>query len=169
MNLIIPSQTSREVTWKDLPRVLWDSLCIKLAMRRPFEGRFPYASSIAHCQITDKDPLRFFVTGIEGGMTRNGILLRRTATKLSKYFGARIIMNPVIVSVSGKELPVQEACMSLPKVRKVKRWEIVECEYLTFFGRKRKKFYLARAQVIQHEVDHFDNTTIDDRWRHLKK
>ena len=61
LKLIIPTKNSRPVILKDLLKVFWDSLRIKIAMLRPFVGKYPLAMSISHCQIEEKDPLTFFV------------------------------------------------------------------------------------------------------------
>lgn len=149
---------------KDIWRVIKDSIRIKLAMRKPFEGRYPFASSISHCQIESEEPLRFFVVDKEGGISERGVRLKQ-ATRLSKYFGARTIINPVIILHGKNIIEHKEACMSIDdKPRKVKRWENIEMEYWTFFGKKRKKFYLYRSVICQHEIDHFDNITYHNRY-----
>ena len=57
--------------------------------------------------------------------------------------------------------------MSFPFENTVKliRWEIVEMEYWTFLGKRRKKFYEFTAAMCQHETDHMDFVTIFERKR----
>ena len=164
MKFIIPTKKSREVKFKDIWRVLFDGTRIKIAMLSPFEGLYPFASSVSHCQITDTDPLRFFVVDKEGGISDRGVRLRN-ATRLSKYFGARIIINPEIIDTGKKIIYNNEACMSISdKPRKIGRYENITMKYWTFFGPKIRKFYLYRACLIQHEIDHFDNITYHNRY-----
>lgn len=171
MKIIVPTKESRSVELKDLWTVVKDSWRIKWAMLFPFEGRFPVASSISHCQIEAVDPLRFFVLGNSWHNFEN------KPAKLKKFFGfpwPRTIINPVIVSAGNKHQHIREGCMSYTdernqKVLKVKRHEIVECEYWTIFGKRRKKMYLYRAALLQHELDHMDMITTEDRWRHRVK
>lgn len=163
MNIIIPIKQSREVKLKDIFRVLWDSTRIKLAMRKPFPGKYPWASSVSHCQISE-NPLRFFVADREGGMSEEGVRLKQS-TKLKKYFGARTIINPEIIETGKNFTNSREGCMSFPqdKIVKVKRHEVVTCRYWTFFGPRTRKFFLFRASLLQHELDHMDLTNIYER------
>lgn len=165
MNIIVPNKPSRSVRWTDLPRVFRDSWRIKVAMMKPFPGRYPKASSISHCQIEAEDPLRFFVLG------DSWHVFEGSPMKLKKFFGfpwARTIINPDIIEGHGQRVKSQEGCMSFPdtKTRRVKRWEIVDCRFWTFWGRRTKRLYLYRAAVVQHEVDHMDAVTTEDHWMH---
>ena len=164
LKFIVPTKKSRKVELKDIFRVLIDGFKIKWAMRKPFEGLYPFASSISHCQITDTDPLRFFVVDKEGGISERGVRLKQ-GTRLSKYFGARIIINPEIIEYGKNIIHHREACMSIPdKPRKIKRYEVITMKYWTFFGPKTRKFYLYRSVLVQHEIDHFDNITYHNRY-----
>lgn len=169
MQIVKPLAPSRPVKFFDLPRVLLDSLKIKWAMLFPFPGRFPFAASISHCQTTHDDPLRFFVLDREGGVHKNGSRLKK-AQKISHYFGfpwARTIINPKIVWHGNKVLSMDEGCMSIDeKKRKIRRWEIVEAEYWTFFGKRKRKFWLFRAALLQHELDHHDGNDMTEVYRH---
>ena len=176
LNLIIPIKKSRpaKLNWRDIYVIIRDSCRIKRAMRRPFPGRYPYASSISHCQLksAQNDPLRFFVVDREGGMREEGVRLRQ-ATKLKRYFGARTIINPEIIGHGKETVMSKEGCMGFPdgRIRKIKRWEVVECEYYTLLPpfKRRKKFYMYRASIIQHEIDHLNTVDIEQRYRHKIK
>lgn len=159
LKIIIPDKPSRPVKFWDLWRVLKDSMRIKFAMLSPFPGRYEKAASISHCQIEASNPLRFFVVDKQFGWYYGNKLLK-----------IRTIINPKIVSTHGLMLKSKEGCMSYPfeKLRPVKRHQIVELEYLTFFGKKRRKFYEFRAAQIEHEIDHMNNITILDKWTHKK-
>lgn len=70
------------------------------------------------------------------------------------------MLNPVIVKKSG-EYEAEEGCLSLPGVRKTKRYKTVEVEYLGEDFKKRKEtFRDFTAQIIQHEMDHFEGILI---------
>ena len=162
---------SRPVKFKDIFRVLIDSWKIKWLMRMPFEGRFPNASSISHCQLegTQNDPLRFFVLGNDIHLFRDSRgQVKYKPIKLKKYFGfpyPRTIINPEIIWHNEKLIKSREGCMSQPDTppTNVMRWEIIDCKYWTFFGPKRKKFYLYRAVILQHEIDHFNLISLKER------
>ena len=176
LKIINPTQKSRPVRIWDIPRVIRDSIKIKIAMLRPFDGRFPFAASISHCQIEPDDPLRFFVVDKEGGIynkdKRGNIKPLRYAIPLKKWFRARTIINPAIIKRGEEIISSIEGCMSEEnkKKRRIKRWENVYVRYWTFFGRKTKKFSLFRSILIQHEISHFDCISIEDEYTHnIKK
>lgn len=161
---ITPTTVSRPVafTFNDIWRVWITSWKIKWAMLSPFEGKYPYASSISHSQIEPNDPLRFFVVDLEGNFINLGRFFGW------KFLSARTIINPEIISKGNETQYIREGCMSFQSdhIRKIKRHEIVELKYWTFFGPRQKKFYLYRAALIEHEIDHMDCTTVEDHYRH---
>lgn len=54
-----------------------------------------------------------------------------------------------------------ESCLSLTGFRKTTRYEIIEVEYLDRNFKKHKETFSGfTAQIIQHEVDHFDGIII---------
>ena len=70
------------------------------------------------------------------------------------------MINPVITK---KELPyeTEESCLSLIGLRKTTRYEKIEVEYFDKNFKKHKTaFEDFTAQIIQHEVDHFDGIII---------
>ncbi len=172
MKIINPVQKSRSVKFWDIPRVIKDSIKIKIAMSKPFDGQFPFASSISHCQVEPNDPLRFFVVDREGGTyekdNRGNLKPLRYSYPLKKWFGARTIINPVIIKHGNETITSMEGCMSDENKhkRKIKRWENVWIRYWTFWGRKTRKFSLFRAILVAHEIDHADMISIEDRYSH---
>ena len=72
--------------------------------------------------------------------------------------------NPTYVNVIlKKEKPylTEESCLSLIGVRKTKRYETIEVEYLdTNFKKHKNTFSGFTAQIIQHEIDHFEGIII---------
>lgn len=70
------------------------------------------------------------------------------------------MINPAIVKKSG-EYETEEGCLSLPGVRKTTRYRMIEVEYLGEDFKKRKEtFRDFTAQIIQHEMDHFEGILI---------
>lgn len=70
------------------------------------------------------------------------------------------MVNPVILK---KENPyeTEESCLSLTGFRKTIRYEKIEVEYLDRNFKKHNQIFTGfTAQIIQHEVDHFEGTII---------
>lgn len=70
------------------------------------------------------------------------------------------MVNPVILK---KEKPyeAEESCLSLEGFRKTTRYETIEVEYLDKNFKKQKQIFTGfTAQIIQHEVDHFEGIII---------
>ena len=70
------------------------------------------------------------------------------------------MVNPVILK---KENPyeAEESCLSLEGFRKTTRYETIEVEYLDKNFKKHKQTFTGfTAQIIQHEVDHFEGIII---------
>ena len=70
------------------------------------------------------------------------------------------MINPVILK---KEKPyeAEESCLSLIGFRKTIRYENIEVEYLDINFKKHKQAFTGfTAQIIQHEVDHFEGIII---------
>ncbi|MCF0147465.1 MAG: peptide deformylase [Clostridium sp.] len=70
------------------------------------------------------------------------------------------MVNPVIVKKE-KEYETEESCLSLSGFRKTKRYETIEVEYLDRdFKMHKQVFNGFVAQIIQHEIDHFEGIII---------
>lgn len=70
------------------------------------------------------------------------------------------MVNPVILK---KEIPyeAEESCLSLEGFRKTTRYEKIEVEYIDRNFKKHKQVFTGfTAQIIQHEVDHFEGIII---------
>lgn len=136
---------SRDVTIKDLETLNRDAKIMIDLCAKP-HGLHPSAIAIAHSQINDSDPLRFFVTSSE------------------------IIVNPRIIRHSSYEVTKKEGCMSFPdrKTTEIKRWPKMEVEFvLVHPGEEinlsditRANLSGLQAEVFQHEMDHFDGKYI---------
>ncbi len=70
------------------------------------------------------------------------------------------MINPVILKKE-KSYETEESCLSLTGFRKAKRYETIEVEYLDRDFKKHKQTFNGfTAQIIQHEVDHFEGIII---------
>ncbi|WP_160687603.1 peptide deformylase [Clostridium sp. C2-6-12] len=70
------------------------------------------------------------------------------------------MINPVILKKE-KLYETEESCLSLIGFRKTKRYEIIEVEYLDRNFKKQKQVFNGfTAQIIQHEMDHFEGIII---------
>ncbi|MGL4454210.1 MAG: peptide deformylase [Sarcina sp.] len=94
------------------------------------------------------------------GMAANMIGVRKRI--LVFCMGPMIIpmVNPIIIKKDGK-YETEESCLSLNGVRKTDRYEMIEVEYLDRNFKKRKDTFTGfTAQIIQHEIDHFEGKII---------
>ncbi|MEG2110621.1 peptide deformylase [Clostridium sp.] len=70
------------------------------------------------------------------------------------------MVNPVILK-KDKCYETEESCLSLTGFRKTKRYETIEVEYLDRNFKKHKETFTGfTAQIIQHEMDHFEGIII---------
>lgn len=70
------------------------------------------------------------------------------------------MINPVILKKE-KLYETEESCLSLIGSRKTKRYEMIEVEYLDRNLKKQKQVFTGfTAQIIQHEMDHFEGIII---------
>jgi len=139
-------KVSREVTKKDVKRVIKDAhdmynICYtKVGIYNGFLG-------IAHPQITNKKPLRFFVTK-----------------------DAQLIVNPKIIRHTKVTVDSPEGCATFNKLKPVivQRWNKCDVEYQTIEkGDILSRVIFVRlsgieAKVFQHEIQHLDGSYIFD-------
>ncbi len=94
------------------------------------------------------------------GMAANMIGENKNIIAVTVGFFNIVMFNPKIISKSG-EYETEEGCLSLDGVRKTKRYEEIEVEYLDIsFKKQRKKYSGFTAQIIQHEIDHLSGIII---------
>lgn len=95
------------------------------------------------------------------GMAANMIGERKTilAAQIGKDY--LVMINPKIVAHSKQCYETEESCLSLTGQRPVKRYSVIVVEYLDRkFKRKKQTFRDFEAQIIQHEMDHFEGILI---------
>ena len=140
------TKVSRDVTQDDVGRVITEAEIMHQLCFTP-RGIYPSAVAIAHPQIDDQDPLRFFVT-----------------------LAGEIIINPVISSTTKTTVDNVEGCMSYPdnKMKKVQRFNVLELSYQTVMKNGELSEVLQKscsgklAKIIQHETDHLDAKYVFD-------
>ena len=94
------------------------------------------------------------------GMAANMIGYRKRIIIVSTGFAGIVMINPVIIEKSG-EYETEEGCLSLPGVRKTKRYEHITVRYLDRkFAEHTQTFSGYIAQIIQHECDHLEGILI---------
>ncbi len=72
-----------------------------------------------------------------------------------------VMINPKITDKSKRSFEAEESCLSLNGVRKAVRYFSITVEYLDCkFKRKKQTFTGFNAQIIQHEIDHFNGILI---------
>lgn len=70
------------------------------------------------------------------------------------------MVNPVIIKKENR-YEIEESCLSLTGFMKTTRYEKIEVEYLDKdFKKKKQVFSGFTAQIIQHEIDHFEGIII---------
>ena len=131
---------SAPVTEEDVPRLIEDAkvmynLCYTVV------GRYPGAYAVAHAQIDDKKPLRFFVTSMQ-----------------------EIIINPVITRHTKTPVDSKEGCITfsdkdqkiMPRYHKIE----VDMQTLTADGKLSEVQHVCLsgrdAFMFQHEIDHMN-------------
>ncbi len=94
------------------------------------------------------------------GMAANmiGVKKRIIVVAMGPFHFAMV--NPVITKKSG-EYQTEESCLSLEGVRPCTRYKEIEVDYLDQdFKPQHGKYKDFTAQIIQHEVDHFEGVLI---------
>jgi peptide deformylase len=130
---------SGKVTEKDIERVIKDAHILYNLCHTQI-GMYPGGFALAHPQIDDKDPLRFFVSREK-----------------------EIIINPEIIDHTKVTVEKIEGCLSYPDLppKTVERYNKITVEFkvLTTDGKISEKKTLnlggKMAQIYQHEMQHF--------------
>lgn len=105
------------------------------------------------------DTLRANLQGCVG-MAANMIGIKKRILVFSACGMIIPMVNPVIVKKDGM-YEAEESCLSLIGFRKAIRYQNIEVEYLDRnFKKQRQVFNGFTAQIIQHEIDHFEGIII---------
>lgn len=164
MKIVTPhKRISRDVVLAgDVERVLADAdEMVKLMNpREQFVGRYNNFYAMAHPQVTETDPLRFFVLN--------------PSNEQFKEWQSVVIINPVILRHTQATVERKEGCMSYANVAPimVARYNKCEVEFseLRFTddkqpyisGRVKRNLSGIQAEVFQHEIDHLNGRSIYD-------
>lgn len=94
------------------------------------------------------------------GMAANMIGVKKRIIAVNMGMIQVAMINPVIVRKQGP-YETEEGCLSLDGIRKTRRYQEIEVEYLDQGFQKQKQKYSGWiAQIIQHEIDHCDGVII---------
>ena len=95
------------------------------------------------------------------GMAASMIGERKTILVAQAGKDYLVMVNPKIVDHSKQCYETEESCLSLTGQRPVKRYSVIVVEYLDRkFKRKKQTSRDFEAQIIQHEMDHFEGIII---------
>lgn len=147
MKIIPPHKVkSREVTMADLDRVASEGAeMLDIMEYLVSHGVWKNIAALAHSQVTDQDPLRFFV-------------LRPAMAKELSWEHSVIIANPVFTPQSYSTLkPEYEQCVTFPNTTKTKTFRHYKgkLKFMTQDGVIEDLVKGKLAQICQHEIDHF--------------
>lgn len=94
------------------------------------------------------------------GMAANMIGYNKKILVVSLGLLTLPMINPKIIS-KNKKYKTKEGCLSLIGERECTRYEEIEVEYLDkTFTKKKSKYTGLIAEIIQHEIDHFNGIII---------
>ena len=94
------------------------------------------------------------------GMAANMIGVARRIIAFDNGGTYLVMLNPEIVK-SGEPYSTEEGCLSLPGVRKAKRYRTIKVRYQNEAMQLRLKTFTGfPAQIIQHEIDHCNGVLI---------
>lgn len=95
------------------------------------------------------------------GMAANMIGVNKRIAAISAGKSSFALIDPVITAHSAEVYEAEEGCLSLEGKRKTVRYEWVCVEYYDLkFKKQKQKFSGFTAQIIQHEMDHFEGKII---------
>ncbi len=95
------------------------------------------------------------------GMAANMIGVRKTILVAQLSGEYVLLVNPRCTATSGAAYAVEEGCLSLTGTRPAMRYPTITVAYLDARFRKQKRtFHGFEAQIIQHEMAHFDGILI---------
>ena len=103
-----------------------------------------------------KDLLDTLIANKDGcvGMAANMIGVKKKIITFDNNGMYMTMLNPEIISKSG-EYETEEGCLSLPGVRKTKRYQIITVKYQDLSMKSQTQTFMGwTAQIIQHEIDH---------------
>ncbi len=95
------------------------------------------------------------------GLAANMIGELKTILILKSNNGYILMFNPKVLSKSQETYLTEEGCLSFEGTKRVKRYKKIKIGYYDMnFTYKIKTFNDFEAQIIQHEMDHFNGVLI---------
>lgn len=94
------------------------------------------------------------------GMAANMIGVCRRIIAFDDGGAYTVMLNPVIVRQSGA-YEAEEGCLSLPGIRKTKRFQTIKVQWQNERLQTRRKTFTGwTAEIIQYEIDHCEGVLI---------
>lgn len=94
------------------------------------------------------------------GMAANMIGVRKRIIVFDNEDTDMVMFNPTILKSEGA-YETEEGCLSLPGIRKTRRYQKIKVQYQNAaFQTRIKTFTGWTAQIIQHEIDHCEGILI---------
>lgn len=94
------------------------------------------------------------------GLAANMIGIRKRIIVVLRDGFPLLMLNPEIIKKS-MQYDTEEGCLSIPGVRKTRRYKKIKVKYLDLDMKPRIATYEGvTAQAIQHEIDHLDGILI---------
>lgn len=94
------------------------------------------------------------------GMAANMIGVSKRIIAFDNDGSYMVMFNPEIIKCSGA-YDTEEGCLSLPGIRKTKRFQSIKVQYQNeTFQTRLKTFTGWTAQIVQHEIDHCNGILI---------
>lgn len=94
------------------------------------------------------------------GMAANMIGVRKRIIVFDNEGTDMVMFNPTILKSEGA-YETEEGCLSLPGIRKTRRYQKIKVQYQNAaFQTRIKTFTGWTAQIIQHEIDHCEGILI---------
>lgn len=156
------NKKGRIITAADVKRVVEEATLMS-EMCLVGRGDYTLAPAIAHTQVNDTDPLRFFVYS------------RHDIGK------SEIYVNPIILNTTGDLLGIPEGCLSFPEepMKSIMRFNQVKVQFQTLYQKAnkdgmgegeilltppvKKHFSGFMAKIFQHEVAHLNGKNMYDK------
>jgi len=143
---------SRDVTVHDIDKVFEDAKKMYEMIGTKI-GNYSGFYAIAHQQITDQDPMRFFLCNPDYSVFDD--------------LPEAVIINPKIIRHTNQVIEKEEGCLSFSKLPPIKteRWNKCEVEFQVLKAEgdsmvisevHTKNLSGRLAQVFQHEIGHFE-------------
>ena len=129
----------------------------KFFLRQPSEPASPDDAQVVRDLVDTLEAHRATCVGMAANMIGER---KRIIAVIDDDGSVLVMLNPRLVSCTDP-YDTEEGCLSLPGIRKTKRFQKIKVQYQNAaFQTRIKTFTGWTAQIIQHEIDHCDGILI---------